>query len=87
MNQGDSLGTCDLSLCPHLPSKLSTKTPGFMATLALEWEAEVSGTGLSFFTTKNHPIEKPALPPSTSPLPCRSPPGLLATDTSSHSVP
>lgn len=79
VTRGDSRGSCGLSLCPHLPSTLSTKT-GFMATLALEREAEVSATWLSFFTTKNHPIEKPALHPSTCPLPCR----LLATDTNSQ---
>lgn len=35
---GTSLGSCDLSLRLHLPSTLSIKTPGFMATLALERE-------------------------------------------------
>lgn len=75
MGQGTQAEAAVACLYPHLLSTLSTKTPGFVATLPLEREAEVSRTGLSFFTTEDHPIERETGPPSFLPpalLPCRS---------------
>lgn len=69
MSQGAQAEAGVACLYPHLPSTLSTKTPGFLATLALEWEAEVSRTRRSFSTAKGHPIDReigpsPFLPPA-----------------------
>lgn len=81
MNQGAQAEAAKASVCVHTCLLLSPpKTPGFMATLALEWKAEVSRTRLSFLTAKDHPRQKPAftLPPAL----CPADPylGLLATE-------
>lgn len=78
---GDSRDSCGLSLCPHLPSTLSTKTPGFMATLALEWKAEVTSPWLKFLYNQGSSYRETG--PSLFHLPFALP-GLLATDTSSQ---